>query len=373
MAANAVLAIMLFYLIPYFEIEPRRNLFIIAFFSTIFIFIWRYVFNHLIVQTAASRVLFFGINNDAIELSDYLSKNPQLGQRPVGFVSLNENDNVPSLPLPVFAPQVKLAHIIQEFSIDTIIISREIKENKTLVSMLFEVIPMGIAVLEFPAFYERLTGKIPLSLIGEVWFLENLIGTKKEVYEFFKRLIDVALALLLFIPALAIFPLTVLAIKLESRGSAFFTQRRIGRNGKEFVLIKYRSMVPNAESMSGAKGIGRDPRHTRIGAFLRKTYLDEIPQLINVLRGEMSFVGPRPERPQYVSELTNKIPFYKMRLLVLPGITGWAQTNMENDASVEDTPEKMQYDLYYIKNCTFFLDLLIALRTLFTLVRRQGR
>ncbi len=132
-------------------------------------------------------------------------------------------------------------------------------------------------------------------------------------------------------------------------------------------------MVKNAEKMSGWKGEGPDPRHTRVGIFLRKSYLDELPQIMNILNGEMSFVGPRPERPHYVSELKEKIPFYEMRLLVSPGITGWAQINMEDDASVEDAPEKMQYDLYYIKNRSLILDLLVILKTAFTLLRRQGR
>ena len=134
-------------------------------------------------------------------------------------------------------------------------------------------------------------------------------------------------------------------------------------------------MVKDADIIGGYKknGHGADPRITRIGAFLRKSYLDEIPQIINILRGEMSFVGPRPERPEYVEDLKQKIPFYEMRLLVPPGITGWAQVNMQDDASVEDAPEKMQYDLYYIKNRSFALDLLIALRTLFTIFQREGR
>ena len=132
-------------------------------------------------------------------------------------------------------------------------------------------------------------------------------------------------------------------------------------------------MVKNADEMSGEKQDGDDPRQTRIGMFLRKHYFDEIPQIINVLKGDMSFVGPRPERSEYIDELKEKIPFYEMRLLVPPGLTGWAQINMEDDASVQDAPEKMQYDLYYVKNRTSALDLLILLRTIATLLKRQGR
>lgn len=373
MVANAILAIMVFYLLPFFEIEPRRNLFLIATISIIFIFFWRHLYNYLIIKTPPLKVLFFGVNRDTEELADWLMKNPQHGYKPVALMAHNGETLFSASSLPLFSAYKDLVHIIKDYSIDTIIISREIKENKTLVSLLFQVIPFGIGVVEFPTFYEMNIGKIPLSLIGEVWFLENLIGAKKFFYEYFKRGFDILLAAVLIVPSAFLFLIIAPAIKLDSHGPVFFRQKRVGKGIKTFTLIKYRSMVNNAESLGGLKGEEKDVRHTKVGAFLRKTYLDEVPQIINILRGEMSFIGPRPERPEYIKELREKIPFYEMRLLVPPGITGWAQINMENDASVEDAPEKMQYDLYYIKNRSFVLDFIIAIRTLFTLIRRQGR
>mgnify|MGYP001593204151 CR=1 FL=1 len=374
MATNTVLAALILYtFIPAFEIEPRRNLILIALTATIFIFIWRYLFNLLIIRAPAARVLFFGINQDSKELADYLLKNPQLGYRPVAFMAIEGGEKMGPLPLPHFTSQQNLIEIIQNFGIDTVVISREIKENRTLVAVLFQVIPLGVAVLEFPTFYEMNTGRIPLSLIGEVWFLENLVGIRKNLYEFFKRGLDIVLVLLLAIPCILLFPIIALAIKIDSKGPVFFWQRRVGKGGKEFGLVKFRSMIKDAESLNGLKGSGRDSRHTSIGSFLRKNYADELPQIFNILRGDMSFIGPRPERPEYIRGLKLKIPFYEMRLLVPPGITGWAQINMENDASVEDAPEKMQYDLYYIKNRSLILDLLIMLKTVFTILRREGR
>lgn len=373
MLANFVLAVLVLYLIPYFEIEPRRNLFIIAFFSTLLVFTWRYLFNLLISRTKADRVLFFGINRDVVELANILLKNPQLGFRPIAFMTLNQETPNLNTSIPILAPRTELRPLIQDLSLDTIVISSEIKENKTLVNVLFQAIPLGTAIVEFPAFYEANTGKIPLSLIGEVWFLENLVGGKKQLYEFFKRILDLAIASILIVPAALMLPFLVLAIKIDSVGPVFFRQKRAGRNGKEFALIKFRSMVDNAATLGGNKGYGSDPRHTRAGVFLRKNYLDELPQILNVLKGEMSFIGPRPERPEYIKDLKAKTPFYEMRLLVPPGLTGWAQIHMENDASVEDAPEKMQYDLYYIKNRSLVLDLLIALKTMVTILRRQGR
>lgn len=374
MTANTVLAIIIFYLIKSLEIEPRRNLFIIVFVSTIIIFLWRWLFNYLVIKTAASRLIFFGINKETIELVQWLLKNPQIGQKPIAFISSSGEPMPSDLPIENYVFQNgNLTEIIKKTKADQIIISQELKENKTLVKMLFQAIPLGVATTEFSSFYEMLTGRIPLSLIGEIWFLENLVGIKKNIYEFFKRSLDILIAAILIIPAVIIFPIVGLAIKLTSEGHVFFKQKRVGRHNREFEVIKYRSMVENAQNISGFKGAGKDPRLTKVGSIIRKSYIDEMPQIINILRGEMSFVGPRPERPEYVKELKEKVPFYEMRLLVPPGITGWAQVNMENDASVEDAPEKMQYDLYYIKNRSLILDLLIIVRTFFTILKREGR
>ena len=374
MGINTGVAIIIFYLLP-LEIEPRRNLFIIVAAATCYLFLWRFLFNHVIVRTPPSRVVFVGFNREMAALADVLLYHPQLGHRPVAFLK-NGGGEAPLLSsLPVFSLKDKsMAAVVREVRADTIVIAREMKQDKHLIRGLLRIIPAGIAVTEFPAYHEMLTGKIPLSLIEEVWFLENLIGMKKPSYEFTKRIFDMLLAMLLAIPAALAYPFIALAIKLDSEGPVLYRQLRMGRHGKPFGLIKYRSMVQGADKMSGFKDNGGlDPRLTRVGMFLRKRYLDEIPQIMNIFRGDMSFIGPRPERPEYVEEFKIKTPFYETRLLVPPGLTGWAQINMENDASVEDAPEKMQYDLYYIKNRSFVLDLLIGLRTIFTILQRQGR
>jgi exopolysaccharide biosynthesis polyprenyl glycosylphosphotransferase len=378
MGINIVAAIVIFYFLPILKLEPRRNLLLIAAAGTSFLLLWRSAMNLLFIRTPASRIIFFGGGKEAVQLADYLLHNPQLGQKPVAWISLEgeEEGLARSLGLPFFNTPRDLPHIAQDFSADAIVVSREIKENKTFVSLFFQMIPLGIAVTEFSRLYEATTGKIPLSLVEEVWFLENLVGIKKHFYEFFKRFTDILFSLLFGILTLLFLPFIAAAIRLDSRGPVFFLQKRTGRGGKTFRLIKFRSMVENAEEIGGAfkgNGNGRDPRLTRVGSLLRKSYLDELPQVWNILKGEMSFVGPRPERPEFIKELAERIPFYKMRLLVPPGLTGWAQINMENDASVEDAEEKMQYDLSYIKNRSFILDLLIILRTVSSLLRRQGR
>ncbi len=262
MATNTVVAILIFYLLPWAEIEPRRNLLLLALLATLFIFLWRYLFNLIIIRVTTSRVLFLGTTREAVELVDWLLKNPQVGYQPAAFMSPNGQPPASLLPLPHFSDVNDIQHIVRDFKIDTIVVLREIKENQILVKALFQVIPSGIAIVEFPAFFEMLTGKIPLSLIGEVWFLENLAVAKKNFYEFFKRLLDLVAAALISIPALIFFPALALAIKLDSEGSIFYRQRRIGKNRKEFMVFKYRTMVKDADKMSGFKVAGPAPRHS---------------------------------------------------------------------------------------------------------------
>ena len=378
MALNTALAIIVFYIFP-FEIEPRRNLFLITISATLLIFLWRYLFNLLILRASSTRIAFIGITGETMDLVSFLLRHPQIGYKPVAFFSNGKTLFSPPAPLVSPVPEFSLAEenfarVIRETKADTIVISPEMKENRILVKDLIAVMPLAISIAEFPAFHEMITGKIPLSLIEEIWFLENLIGIKKRSYEFTNRVVDIMLATIVSIPVLILFPFIALAIKLDSRGPLFFRQTRVGKNGTIFEILKFRSTYRT--SVSAYEGRRKDQDagvYTRTGIFLRKSYLDELPQLINVLKGEMSFIGPRPERPEFVDEFKVKVSFYEMRLLALPGLTGWAQINMKDDASVEDAPEKMQYDLYYIKNRSFILDLLIMLRTIFTLLRREGR
>lgn len=393
MVINLIVGILFFYLLP-LNIEPRRNLFLISLFALILIFAWRSLLNLLIARSGAERILFVGANREALGLANYLIANPQLGQRPAAFMVDKSGAHAPigHPNLPLYDTEDDLADVIRRHDIHIILILPEIKENRTLVRLLFQIIPLGIPVFEFSAYHEALTGKIPASFIGEVWFLENLIGTRKHFYEFFKRVLDIVLAIIAGAIVVLCFPFVALGIVLSTPGDIlhyrerrarpgdgiiFFRQPRVGKNGAIFWFVKFRSQRLGSERISRnineAKELTDDPRQYWFGKLMRRAYFDELPQLWNVLKGEMSFIGPRPERPEYVEKLKQKVPFYEMRLVVPPGITGWAQINMENDAAVEDAPEKMQYDLYYVKNRSFTLDLLIILRTMFTLLQRQGR
>ena len=231
----------------------------------------------------------------------------------------------------------------------------------------------GIAVLDAPTFYERVMGKMLIEQITPEWFIFSqgfqISGLRRAV----KRSVDVLISLL-FIPALLLlFPLVAAIIKLDSKGPVIFGQLRVGENEKCFTLYKLRTMDNNAEADTGAVWAqNNDPRITRIGNFLRKCRLDEFPQLYNVLRGDMSLVGPRPERPEFIEQLKEIIPYYSERHLIKPGVTGWAQVNYPYGASVEDAVEKLRYDLFYLKNFSTGLDIMIILETIKVVFNQRG-
>jgi lipopolysaccharide/colanic/teichoic acid biosynthesis glycosyltransferase len=204
------------------------------------------------------------------------------------------------------------------------------------------------------------------------WFIENFSLRHRPLYEAGKRVSDILISITIMAITLPLLPFIALAVK-STPGSLFFKQLRTGRHGRTFLAMKFRSMVSNAEANGPQWSSHNDPRITRAGRFLRATRLDEIPQLVNILRGDMSFVGPRPERPEFVNRLQEQIPFYQERHLVKPGLTGWAQINYPYGDSAEDALEKLRYDLYYIKNRSLMLDVSTVLKTINTVLRGLGR
>ena len=231
----------------------------------------------------------------------------------------------------------------------------------------------GIRVEDWPTFYEKQTGKILLAELRPSWLIFSDGFVKTRLAQIHKRGLDAVLAVAGLLLSLPLMGLIALAIKLDSKGPVLFRQERVGQGGRLFVLYKFRSMDSDAERDSGPVWASPDdPRVTRVGRFLRTTRLDELPQLFNVLAGHMSFIGPRPERPEFVRSLLRQSPFYMQRLSVKPGITGWAQVRYQYAASVDDSVEKLQYDLYYIKNLSPFLDLLILLHTIQVILLARG-
>lgn len=233
----------------------------------------------------------------------------------------------------------------------------------------------GVEVVDAPSFYEQVTGKLLIENITPSWFIFSHGFRVTALRRFAKRMIDLLGAIVLLLLFLPFFPIVVLFIKLDSKGPILFCQERVGEKERKFALYKFRTMWVDAEKYTGAVwATEHDPRVTRVGEFLRRSRIDEIPQLFNILTGDMSLVGPRPERPEFVVKLKEAIPFYSERHCVKPGVTGWAQVRYPYGASVEDAIEKLRYDLYYIKNLSMSFDLMIVLETIkVVLFRRGGR
>jgi sugar transferase (PEP-CTERM system associated) len=231
----------------------------------------------------------------------------------------------------------------------------------------------GIQVEEWPSFFEKLTDKIVINTLRPGWLIFSDGSVKTRLTDTIRRALDVGLSLMGLILSAPLMGLAALSIKIDSPGPVLFRQARVGKNGQVFMLYKFRSMSVNAEQLTGPVWASEnDPRVTRVGRLLRKIRLDETPQMFNVLSGDMSFIGPRPERPVFVNQLKEQIPFYVLRFAVKPGITGWAQVKYPYGSTVEDALEKLQYDLYYIKNMSILLDLLILLKSLQVVLFARG-
>lgn len=340
-----VIAVLMFYLIPFFRITPKTNLIINVIIATLIIWFWRIMLFKKAVESSKIKIFTFGEEKEMHKFSDYLNKRPQLG-----YESTNDI-----------------------LSADMIIVSKDTKQEKESVAKLYEMVRSGKTIIDFDKFFEAITGKIPIYLISETWFLENLAELSKQNFEKTKRVTDIVFSIILFVPLVLLYVFIGILIKTTSRGPILYKQKRVGKNGKIFEIIKFRTMITDAEK-NGAQWAGpNDERITVIGNILRKTRIDELPQIWNILKGDISFVGPRPERPEFIKELSQKIPHYSMRQLIRPGLSGWAQVNFPYGASVEDATEKLQYDLYYIKNRSILLDIAIILKTIMVISSRQGR
>lgn len=268
----------------------------------------------------------------------------------------------------------QLNDIVEKENIDIVIIAVTHMENTELLKYALECKMKGISVVDLPSFYEEVTGKVPVELVNDLWLVTTPIsGVRKSIYNMkVKRVLDIIFSVLGLIVSLIITIPVAILIKLESKGPVFYRQKRVGLNNRVFECIKFRSMTVDAEKNGAVWASKNDNRVTRVGKVIRKLRIDEIPQMWNVLKGEMSFIGPRPERPEFVEHLQKVIPYYNLRHSVKPGITGWAQVCYPYGASEEDALEKLKYDLYYIKNLSLFLDFQILLKTAKVVLLGQG-
>jgi exopolysaccharide biosynthesis polyprenyl glycosylphosphotransferase len=339
--------------------------------------LWRWLY--IVVFTAPQfrrRALIVGAGWAGRTIAQAIHDNLSADYEIVGFIDDDPHKQGQTVEgIPVLGTHSKLVTLAEETGISEIVLAITKDLRGDMFQAVMDCNERGIQITPMPILYEQITGRVAVEHVGSNWLVVLPIDGVSAFSPFLllKRLADVLVSALGLTFLLAVLPFVALATYLESPGPIFYSQERMGRAGRTFRLIKLRSMVPDAEQDGQPRWAeGNDERVTRVGRFLRRTRLDELPQCLNVLRGEMSLIGPRPERPEFVAELQKCIPFYRSRLAVRPGLTGWAQVNYHYGSSVEDALVKLQYDLYYIKHQSLYLDLLILLKTIGVVLSFQG-
>ena len=373
MLINLGLALGFFYLVPFFGIAPRTNL-ILDFVLVLLVgYAWRMLFNRILAPSLfRDRVLFIGHPDDAMRVNE-LFKQSALGFELVAVAETAPGAHTEDGDITWHVSLDVIDQLLRDKNINTIVLGHKPEDIPGLRDALYKTLFTNVTILDRTTLEEILTGRVPLEHVSQSWFLEHLRENDKTWYEGAKRISDFILSIPIGLFTLLTFPILALLVKWSSPGPILIRQTRIGKHGKPFTLFKYRTMVADAEAKGRPQfATEDDPRITKIGKILRKTRFDEFPQAWNVLRGDMSLIGPRPERPEFVEELTRQMPFYPLRHLTRPGLSGWAQVKFKYASTFEDNLKKLQYDLYYIKHRSIILDLAILLKTVGIVVRREG-
>ena len=351
MAVNSVIAVGYFYLQPNLILTPRRVLLILIVLTFVFLVAWRLLLKYLLQSRLTQGVYLFSGDYDMDELSGVITSHAYLGYQLLGTIN---SDSVNELQL-------------ERNSL--VVLPDTVKHDDEVLARLYALREKGMIFFNYRDFYEELLRRVYLSDLSELWFLENISYTRKPLYSLVKRVLDLIVGLVGFIVYILTYPIFALIIKLSSAGPVLFVQPRVGHLGKIFKVYKYRTM---SGGRTDTWTEVNDPRVTRIGKFMRKSRLDELPQVINLILGNMSLVGPRPEQVHFVEKLKSEIPFYDERHVVKPGVTGWAQLNIYA-GTLEETKVKLEYDLYYVKHRSILLDLEIFLKTIYYVFTWSGR
>ena len=362
------------------QIVVRTDVFMVSM-GIVFVLIstWRFFYKRLLDSgTFDQRIIVLGSGGLAQDILSEIAGRKDCGYSVVAVVPETFGENQPPAkgkrPPLVRNDFDGLSDLSRELRVKKVVVALKEKRARFPIRELLNCRIAGIDILEGNSFFEMLSGKLYVEQLNPSWLIFSQGFYRSRIQGVFKRTGDLLLSLCMLIVLSPLIGLTAAAIKVDSRGAAIFSQERIGRGRRPYMLHKFRSMVADAEKFSGPVWAqDEDPRITRVGRFIRKWRIDELPQLWNVLKGEMSFVGPRPERDFFIRQLEERIPFYAERFTAKPGLTGWAQVSYGYGASVEDAIEKLNYDLFYIKNMSFLMDAMIVLRTIKIVIFGKGR
>ncbi len=341
---------------------------------------WRMLYYRVIVQhTLHTRLIILGHDPEVAELIRLTKQHPEKGYQVVALFDPRREVGANKLEgIDVYTSMTALRAAITTHKANVIAAASSVQNDEVVIRELYELLFWPVRVTDLSSLYETITGRVPPSAFSETWFLRNVGAVDAPGYRLFRLFLDGLATLLMTTVLVILFPIIALAIKLSSKGPIFFGQQRVGRGGTLFTMHKFRTMYVlaadgSAETHGAQFATKDDARITAVGRFLRRTRLDELPQAVNMLRGEISLIGPRPERPEFVRTLAASMPYYALRHVVRPGITGWAAINQNYTDNLETTLQKLQYDLFYIKNRSALLDIAILLRTINVVVRMLGQ
>ena len=357
---------LLSYAIPKFGVAGKMY-YLSILIASLFLFFWRLAFELYITHYAPKEnILIVGTGEVARKVGEEVRKRKRLGFHLVGFINAHpERNSSHGAPIgEVLGDPTQLHRIIERHDVDKVVVAITERRGEYPVKEMLALRVGGYQVVEWPTFFEKLSGRIPIDTLAPSFFIFNEGFRKSRIPLAIRRVLSAIVAAFFLVLLFPFFLVVAVSIKLDSFGPVLYTQIRVGQHNKPIRIYKFRSMRNDAEKNGDAVwAVENDPRVTRVGHFLRKTRIDELPQLFNVLVGDLEFVGPRPERPEFVEKLQALIPYYALRHTVKPGLTGWAQVMFHYGSTIDESKEKLQYDLFYIKNMSVKLDLLILFHT----------
>ena len=375
-----LVSIVFFYAISNPFIAPKTILILNVLFGYGLSFLWRVIYEKFIGQKSlTNNVIFVGYTPETQELIGIIQNNPEGGYKIAAMIDperVVKSSNFPFFD--VYHSIQAIRPAVTNHRAHVVVIAPHLRQNTDVSRELYELLFWKVQISDQTTFYEIITGRIPPSTFSEAWFLENLTNSRQPIYEKLRAFFDFLAGISVGVICLLCLPFIALALKINSAGHVFYRQKRVGQGGREFFLYKFRSMYvlrdDGSAEIDGAQFTTKDDKRvTAVGKFLRKTRLDELPQFINLLKRDITLIGPRPERPEIVQQAVEKLPYYSLRHMVRPGLTGWAVVRQNYTDNLEKTLQKLQYDLFYIKHRSVLMDISILLRTVNIVLRMMGQ